>query len=85
MTVQEIEQAVTRLESEDLAEFTAWFADYRARLWDAQIERDLKKGRLDALLEEVDAENEALPRFWEHYRQRSRLRMRDHHDRATST
>lgn len=59
MSVQEIEKAITQLTPEELAELSAWFADYQAKVWDEQIERDLDAGRLDALLKEVDAEYEA--------------------------
>ncbi|PSQ80317.1 MAG: hypothetical protein BRD46_04415 [Bacteroidetes bacterium QS_8_68_15] len=59
MSVKEIENAITELSTEDVAELSAWFADYQAKLWDEQIERDLDEGRLDALLEKVDAEYEA--------------------------
>lgn len=59
MSVKEIEKAITRLSAEDLAEISAWIADYRAKIWDEQIERDLEAGRLDAHLEEVDAEYKA--------------------------
>ena len=59
MSVEEIEKAITQLSTEDVAKLSAWFADYQAQLWDEQIERDLDEGRLDALLEEVDAEYEA--------------------------
>jgi len=34
----------------------AWFDNYRAQMWDKQIEEDLEAGRLDAVLAEVDAE-----------------------------
>ena len=59
MSVEEIEKAITQLSIEDVAELSAWFADYQAKLWDEQLECDLDEGRLDALLEEVDAEYEA--------------------------
>lgn len=59
MSVQEIEQAITQLSPAELAELSAWLADYQAKVWDDQIERDLETGRLDALLNEVDAEYEA--------------------------
>ena len=51
--------AELRRSTEGVAELSAWFADYQAKLWDEQIERDLDEGRLDALLEEVDAAYEA--------------------------
>lgn len=59
MSAKEIEAAITQLSAEDLAELAAWFADYHARVWDQQIERDLDTGRLDALLKEVDGGNAA--------------------------
>jgi len=59
MSVKEIENAITQLSPEELAELSAWLADYQAKVWDKQIERDLDAGRLDALFEEVDEEYEA--------------------------
>ncbi|MGH7200056.1 MAG: hypothetical protein ACREJB_05590 [Planctomycetaceae bacterium] len=56
MSVQEIEAAITKLSAPDLAEFAAWFADYHNQKWDEQIECDLDAGRLDAFLEEAEAE-----------------------------
>jgi hypothetical protein len=53
-TVLEIEQAVRRLSEQELAAFRAWFAEYDARLWDEQFERDVAAGKLNAL------ENEAI-------------------------
>lgn len=35
------------------------FENYAAQMWDKQIEKDLKAGRLDALLAKVDQEYEA--------------------------
>jgi hypothetical protein len=34
----------------------SWLAEYRAQLWDQQIEGDLEAGWLNALLSEVDRE-----------------------------
>jgi hypothetical protein len=45
-TVQEIERAIEKLSEGELAEIRAW-------LWDRDIERDAKMGRLDALAEEA--------------------------------
>ena len=59
MSVREIENAITQLSPEDLAELSAWLADYQAKVSDDQIERDLDEGRMDALLEEVDEEYKA--------------------------
>ncbi len=59
MSVKEIERAIMRLPAPDFGELREWFEDYAAQMWDKQIEKDLKAGRLDALLAEVDQEYEA--------------------------
>lgn len=59
MSVQEIEVAIMQLPAEELVELSNWLEEYRAQVWDRQIEADLEAGRLDALLAEVDAEYEA--------------------------
>ena len=59
MSVQEIEAAITQLPVRDVSELMSWLAEHHAQLWDAQIERDLDTGKLDALLAEVDKEYEA--------------------------
>ena len=59
MTITELEQAVTQLSDEELARFRAWFDEYYADLWDKQIEEDVKAGRLNKLIAEVDAEYDA--------------------------
>ena len=59
MSVLDIEQAVVKLDSATLRQFTEWFEEYQAELWDKQIEADSKAGRLDALFAEADCEFEA--------------------------
>ncbi|MFZ5819150.1 MAG: hypothetical protein ACOYYJ_04540 [Chloroflexota bacterium] len=59
MTITELEQAVTQLSDEELARFRAWFDEYYADLWDKQIEEDVKAGRLNKIIAEVDAEYDA--------------------------
>lgn len=59
MSVQEIEMAITQLPTEKVSDLLQWLEEYHAQLWDQQIERDLKSGKLDALLAEVDEEYEA--------------------------
>jgi len=51
--LQKLENAVQRLSPEAFAEFRSWFAQYDADLWDQQIERDAKAGRLDKLANEA--------------------------------
>ena len=56
MDVQEIESAITQLPRAQVAELAAWFEQFHAQLWDAQIEQDVRGGRLDSLLEETRRE-----------------------------
>jgi len=52
-TVQEIEDAISKLPPEDLAVLRAWFAEFDAAAWDRQFEQDVAAGRLDELAEEA--------------------------------
>jgi hypothetical protein len=56
MSIAEIEQAIAELSPEELARFREWFDEYYAQVWDEQIERDAKSGRLDRIISEVDEE-----------------------------
>jgi hypothetical protein len=51
--LSEIEAAIQRLSPEELRSLRRWFAEYDAQLWDAEFERDVAEGRLDALAEEA--------------------------------
>ena len=59
MSVQELEAAVSQLDSNELARFAEWFEEYQADEWDRQIEADVVAGRLDALGQQADADFEA--------------------------
>jgi hypothetical protein len=52
-TVEDIEQALTELPPDQLAEFRAWFETFDAARFDESIERDAKAGRLDRLAEQA--------------------------------
>ena len=52
-TIKQIEDAVRRLSSVELAEFRTWFAEFDGALWDRQIEGDAAVGRLDTLADEA--------------------------------
>ncbi|MCY7356709.1 MAG: hypothetical protein LH609_04430 [Rudanella sp.] len=58
MSVQEIEIAITQLSIEEFSNLSNWIVEYKNQQWDKQIEEDFNAGRLDALLDEVDAEYE---------------------------
>lgn len=57
--VEQVEKQVEKLSAEDLAKFRAWFFEFDARVWDAQIESDLKAGRLQGLIAEALADYKA--------------------------
>jgi hypothetical protein len=58
-TVRDIEDAVTKLAPRSLRSFRNWFAEYDAKQWDDQIERDVAAGRLNRVAEEALAEYDA--------------------------
>ncbi len=57
--LEQLEQQVLNLPSQDLAQFREWFLEFDARVWDQQIEADLKEGKLDGLIAEARAEFKA--------------------------
>ena len=57
--LEKLEDHIEKLSPEELKKFRAWFAEFDARAWDAQIEVDSKAGKLDALVAEVLAEHKA--------------------------
>ena len=56
-TVDQLEQAVSGLSRDELAEFRRWFDEYDQAAWDREIEQDVQAGRLDSLIEEALAED----------------------------
>jgi hypothetical protein len=59
MDVKEIENAIASLPPTEIAELAKCFEEFHAQIWDQQIERDLKAGRLDSLLQEAKEDLEA--------------------------
>lgn len=57
--VKSIEHAVEQPGRNDLAVFREWFTTFEAAEWDAQIERDICAGKLDALAQEGISEFKA--------------------------
>jgi hypothetical protein len=58
-TVEEITAAIERLPADQVTRIRAWLAEYAERLWDEQIERDERDGRLDVLVERALKEHRA--------------------------
>ena len=52
-TIQEIEAAVQKLPSRELAAFRAWFVAFDAAGWDRDLAGDIAAGRLDSLADEA--------------------------------
>jgi hypothetical protein len=63
--IEDIQKAVEQLSADDLARFREWFEEFAARLFDEQIERDLKAGKLDKLSAEARANHDAG--LWEEF------------------
>jgi hypothetical protein len=59
MTLNDLENAVAGLSSDELAKFRAWFAEFDALEWDRQFEEDVVAGKLDSLAEEALREHRA--------------------------
>ncbi len=57
--VEQLEKMVQGLSPRELAEFRAWFIEFDGRIWDEQIEADVKAGKLDGLIAEAMAEYKA--------------------------
>jgi len=58
MDIKEIESAIAQLPPSDLAELAKWFEEFQAKVWDEQLEQDVKAGRLDAMLKQAEQEFE---------------------------
>lgn len=63
MDVKEIETAISQLPRAQVAELADWFDEFRARLWDQQIEHDLNSGKLQSLLDETKKDPSAMDRL----------------------
>jgi len=57
--LDKLAERIEKLSPEELKRFRAWFAEFDARVWDAQIEADSQAGKLDALVAEGLAEYES--------------------------
>ena len=60
--IEAITRAVEKLTRAERARLRVWFDEYESRLFDDQIERDAKAGKLDKLLDEVRKRHQAGPR-----------------------
>lgn len=63
-TLEDIEKAVAKLTPEQLAKFRVWFDEFQAQLFDEQIDRDARAGKLDKLIAKA-RENHKAGRYEE--------------------
>jgi hypothetical protein len=56
-TVEEITQAIERLPPDQLVHLRSWLLEYSERLWDEEIERDEREGRLDHFIKQAPGEH----------------------------
>ena len=59
INAEAIKTAITRLPLAELMDFGVWYKQFEAQVWDKQIEKDIKAGKLDRLAEEALADFEA--------------------------
>jgi len=55
--IEQLQRAVAIFPPNDLAQFRTWFIEFHERVWDRQIEADLKAGKVDSLIAEARAES----------------------------
>ena len=53
MSLREIEKAIQQLPPQDFKALVNWLDELRAEVWDKQIEKDAKAGKLDKLAEQA--------------------------------
>ena len=57
--VENIEQEVRNLTPSELTAFRRWFLEFDAQVWDRQIEKDVREGKLDKFADEALAAHRA--------------------------
>ena len=57
--IEEIEEQIQKLSREGFAELREWSLEQDWKAWDAQLEADVKAGKLDTLVSEARAEYQA--------------------------
>ncbi|MBE9163555.1 MULTISPECIES: hypothetical protein [Microcoleaceae] len=59
LTVEQIENAILELPPNEIGELLEWFLNLDYQRWDIQLEKDIAKGKLDALAGEAIADFES--------------------------
>ncbi len=55
-TLTEIQSAITRLSAAEQRQLAHWFDEQLEDAWDAQIEEDVRSGKLDHLIAQAEAD-----------------------------
>ena len=55
-SVAEIQAEIEKLSRAEQRKLAQWFAELQADVWDAQIEEDVKAGRLNHLIAQAEAD-----------------------------
>jgi hypothetical protein len=64
-SVEDIEDAITKLSPADYARFLEWFRERDQQVWDQQMDRDAAAGKLDFVRREAqEARKAGLVRDW---------------------
>ncbi len=59
MSVDELQDAISRLSTEELDRLSRWSEEFLADRWDRRIEADIHAGRLDSMSRRADEDFEA--------------------------
>ena len=59
MTLQELENSISKLPPAELAKLRDWFWGFDAHTWDGKFEADVSTGRLDRLADAAIREHRA--------------------------
>lgn len=57
--VQQIEQQIRELSEGEFSELREWLLEQDWKAWDAQVESDVRSGKLDEVIAEADADYKA--------------------------
>jgi len=57
--LEALQERILQLSPQELQSLRAWFAEFDARMWAAQIEADANGGKFDSLVKEALAEYKA--------------------------
>jgi hypothetical protein len=57
--LKDLERDISALSDEELSEFRRWYAEFDARVWDRELDADVRAGTLDRFADEALADHRA--------------------------